>query len=321
VIDRLVRIPGVTSRAVVRRLRHGPRHPTWSWRYELTIALLRAGFARTGIPFDRMRREFERLGDLEARRRRVAWERIDAADVRGLWAIPRERGDHVLLWLHGGAYVFGSAHAHRGLLAGLALRSRARTLGLDYRLAPEHPCPAAIEDGVAAVRWLYARGLRPERLVMGGDSAGGGLTLTTMLALREAGLPLPARAVLLSPWTDLEVTGPSVHEHWEHDYLGHPDTLHRFGGYYAGDLDRRDPRVSPLHADLAGLPPLLVVAGGAETILDDSTRLAERARASGVEVTLDVEPGEIHVFPAFADVSPRGKAALRRIAAFVRGDG
>jgi acetyl esterase/lipase len=224
----------------------------------------------------------------------------------------------VFLLLHGGGYSSGSPVTHRKLAANLALASRARVLTPAYRLAPEHPFPAGVDDAVEAYRWLLAQGIEPANIVIGGDSAGGGLALSTLVALRDAGTVLPRAAVLMSAWTDLTTSSPS------HDTLGDVDVqvtregLLGAGRIYIGDGDPADPRASTLFANLAGLPPLLLQVGGDETLLDDSRIVAERARAARVDVTFQVFEGMWHVFQFHAPEVPEARAAMEDIAAFIR---
>lgn len=231
---------------------------------------------------------------------------------------PNAEEGRVIFYLHGGAYALGSCNSHRDLAARLAIASGARALVIEYRLAPENPFPAGLEDAVAAYRWLIERGTKPGNIVIAGDSAGGGLTLATLLSLRDAGDPLPAGAVLLSPWTDLAITGESYTSRAEFDPMlskaGMPQTV----AFYLGDRDPKTPLASPLYADLHGLPPLHIHVGEDEVLLDDSTRLAERARAAGVDVSLEVWEGMWHVFPTSAAQLPEGAQAIEKIGAFVK---
>ncbi|HEX8732564.1 MAG TPA: alpha/beta hydrolase, partial [Ktedonobacterales bacterium] len=188
-------------------------------------------------------------------------------------------------------------------------RTRARALWLDYRLAPECPFPAAVDDALAGYRWLLEQGVAPQRIVFAGDSAGGGLALATMLAAREAGLPLPAGATLLSPWTDLTGESSSAKSRAAVDPMVRGAGIAAGGRAYLAGADPRTPLASPLFADLHGLPPLLVHVGDAETLLDDSRSLAQRARDAGVEVTLHIWPGMFHVFPIFPALLPEARAA------------
>ncbi|MCB9682740.1 MAG: alpha/beta hydrolase [Alphaproteobacteria bacterium] len=304
------------ARVAARRARHGPRHPHWSWQYETLLAYMRDQFRQAGS-VDDARRQLDLASQLRPQRRPTPIEVVDVDGLAAEWAVPEQPTDRVILYLHGGGYSFGSVASHRALVRRLARVTRARVLSLEYRLAPEHPCPAAIDDALTAWRWLRDRGIAADRIHLAGDSAGGGLSLATLLALRDADQPLPAGAVLLSPWTDLTVSGDSTLLYADDDYLGTQERLYDFAAHYAGKLSRSDTRVSPLFADLHGLPPLLVLAGGVEVILDDSVRLADRARNAGVTVDLHVEPGEVHVYPVFAELTPTAKPALERIASFV----
>jgi acetyl esterase/lipase len=189
---------------------------------------------------------------------------------------------------------------------------------IDYRLAPEHPHPAAVEDSTRAYRWLLETGSNPKRMAIAGDSAGGGLTVATLVALRDAGVPLPAAAVCLSPWVDLEGIGESMTTKAAVDPMVQREPLLRMASMYLAGQDPRTPLAAPLYADLRGLPPLLIQVGTAETLLDDSVRLAERARAAGVQVTLEPWEDMIHVWQAFAAMLPEGQQAIERIGEFLR---
>ena len=306
-----------------RRLRHGPRLPGWEWSHEVFQEVMRDAFLRSGKAApQRIRQRMEDAARLDPSRFTVRLVDGQPGGVPATMVVPPRPSDRFILYLHGGGYVFGSPRSHMPLLAPLARAARSRVIALDYRLAPEHPCPAAIDDVVAAYRGLLERGVDPQRVVFMGDSAGGGLVLTSLLALRDADLPLPARAALLSPWTDLTVSGETPHTAHEHDYLGDGARLRDFASHYAGGLDSRDPRLSPLFApDLSGLPPMLVLAGGVESILDDSTRLADRLRDARVPVDLHVEPYEVHVYPMFSATSRRARDGVRRLAAWTHASG
>lgn len=249
---------------------------------------------------------------------------VEAVTVETLTAewvsVPQAASSQVMLYLHGGGYIMGSCHSHRLLAAALAQATGARVLVLDYRLAPEHPFPAALEDAQAAYRWLVTTGIKPEHIVLAGDSAGGGLALSTLLALRDAGQQLPAKAILLSPWTDLSVSGASYVTRAERDFMITRDYLLAEAHTYLGEQDPRTPLASPVYADLHGFPPLLIQVGSDEILLDDATRVAESAQQAGVAVTLDIIEGMWHVWHAAAAVRyfPEGKAAFDQIADFVR---
>jgi monoterpene epsilon-lactone hydrolase len=244
---------------------------------------------------------------------------VQAGSVPGEWVTPKTaHADRVLLYLHGGAWVFGSPRSHRALVANLARGARIRALSLDYRLAPEHPYPAGLDDCVAAFEWLVDSGIEPGRIVVVGDSAGGNLALALMLRLRDADSPLPSGAVLLSPVTDLEMSGRSHANRKALDPVFAVADLRVFIRAYAGAHDPREPYLSPLLADLHGLPPLLIHVGDHEVLLDDAVRLGERVRAAGVDGRTVVWPGMMHVFQTCAPFLPEARRANREIAAFIR---
>jgi acetyl esterase/lipase len=248
----------------------------------------------------------------------VKTQAVDAGGVRAEWIWrPESDLDRAFLYLHGGGYAIGSIATHRYLMQGIGKSSGARVLGIDYRLAPESPFPAAVEDSVAAWRWLLAQGLDARRCAIAGDSAGGGLTLATLVALRDRGIPLPGAAALLSPWTDLAGTGASVKTKANEDPMVTEPGLRMMADAYLSGADARNPLASPLYANLSGLPPLLIQVGSAEILLDDATRVAERARAAGVEVELESWEDMVHVFQAFPMLAEAGQA-IEKIGAFVR---
>jgi acetyl esterase/lipase len=231
---------------------------------------------------------------------------------------PGAAADRAVLYLHGGGYVLGSIDTHRELAARISQASGARCLVIDYRLGPEHRFPAAVDDAVAAYRFLLDCGYAPGKLAIAGDSAGGGLTVATLLALRDAKLPLPATGVCISPWVDLTGTSQSMTTKAAEDPMVQREPLLVLAKHYLGGADPETPLASPLFADLRGLPPLLVQVGSAETLLDDSTQLAERARKAGVEVELEVWPDMIHVWHAFAALLPEGREGIERIGQHLR---
>ena len=246
-------------------------------------------------------------------------ERVEADGVPCEWvAAPGAAADRAILYVHGGAYTTGSLATHRRHVAQLSAATNARVLNVDYRLAPEHPHPAAVEDAVAAYRWLTtAERLDPSRVVLCGDSAGGGLAVATLLALRDAGRPRPAGAALISPWTDLTFSGASHDTRVDLDPMCSRASLSPSAEAYIGDGDPKAPLISPAHADLAGLPPLLIHVGDHETLLDDSTMLAERASAAGVDVELWVAPEMIHVWHVFAGMVPESDVALAALGRWI----
>ncbi len=247
-------------------------------------------------------------------------EAVDAGGVPAEWTLPeawREvRG--TLLYLHGGGYFAGSPTTHRRLVTSLCGAAGVRGLSVDYRLAPEHPFPAAVEDTVTAYRWLVgAAGESPSRVVIAGDSAGGGLTLALLVALRDAGDALPAGGFLISPGTDLAQTGDSFITRADVDPMIDLEDQDRRIAWYVPDGDVKNPLVSPLYADLVGLPPLLVHVGDYEVLLDDATRVAQRAEDKGVHVELRIWPEAFHVFHVFAGMIPEADQAISEAAFWI----
>ncbi len=243
-------------------------------------------------------------------------EPITTETFKGEWVNAQGvRTDSVLIYLHGGAYIFCSPRSHRHLVAALSEATNSTAFALDYRLAPEHPFPAAVEDSVATYRWLLDQGFAPNRITIAGDSAGGGLTIATMLSLRDAGLPLPAAGVCISPWVDLTVSGASYTANAE--AIATRDRLAGYAELYMKEMDLRHPLASPIFGDLTGLPPLLIQVGSAEPFYDDSITLDEVAKASGVETDLEIWPEMIHVWHYFYPMLTEGRQAIARIGEFV----
>ena len=232
-------------------------------------------------------------------------------------ASPQSDAALALLYLHGGGYVIGSASGYRSLAAELGRAAGAVTYAIDYRLAPEHRFPAAIDDSVTAYRALLAQGIAPSRIVLAGDSAGGGLTLAVLLALRDAGLPMPASALLISPWADLTGSADTLASKAPEDPALTADGLHVSAERYLATADPRDPRASPIFADLKGLPPLFVQVGTAEILLDDAVAIARAAGMAGVELQLSIWPDMIHVWHAFAFMLPEGRNAIDEAGRFL----
>jgi epsilon-lactone hydrolase len=232
-------------------------------------------------------------------------------------ASPAKPAATVVLYLHGGGYLFGSPKTHRQVIIAMAKAFQAPAYALDYRLAPEHPFPAAVEDAAQAYRWLLAR--HPgASIVLAGDSAGGGLAIATALGVRDSGLPLPKAIVAFSPYTDLAVTGASVEANARSCAMFTPRSIHEAAALYLAGCDSRDPRASPLYADFTGLPPLLLFASRHEILRDDTLRLAERAAAAGVKVELVVRDRLPHVWPVFIGILPEAGEAFETVTAFAR---
>jgi epsilon-lactone hydrolase len=249
----------------------------------------------------------------------IALEAVDAGGVPAEWSLaPGSDRARVLLFFHGGGYCSGSIASHRDMVTRVGRAGGVRTLALGYRLAPEHPFPAALDDALAAYGFLLDQGIAPDKIAIGGDSAGGGLTLATMIRLRDTGKPLPGCAWLVSPWVDLQMTGASLAEKADVDPLIQKPYLEELASAYLAGADPAGPLVSPLHADLAGLPPLLVQVGSAETLLDDALRIARRAGAADVPVNLEVWPHMIHAWHLWAAELDDGRRAIASAGAFIR---
>jgi acetyl esterase/lipase len=247
-------------------------------------------------------------------------ETVNAGGVPAEWvAAPGIDPGRAVLYLHGGGYAIGSLNTHRRLAYDISAASAARVLLIDYRLAPEHPFPAAVDDATKAWQWLKQQGFADSKLAIAGDSAGGGLALSTLVNLRDKRLGLPACAAALSPGVDLEGLGGSITARAAQDPMVQKDGLLWMAQMYLNGADPRSPLAAPLHADLTGLPPILVQAGTAETLLDDATRLAEKLHAAGVEVRLAIWPNMLHVFPLFAPILSEGRDGCLEIGSFIRG--
>jgi epsilon-lactone hydrolase len=244
---------------------------------------------------------------------------VSAGGIDAEWVVPADAPeDKAILYFHGGGFRLGSVASHRDLIAGIAEASGCRALAINYRLAPEHRFPAAPEDALTAFDWLRAQGFAADNIALAGDSAGGNLVLTTMLGLRDRGEPLPAAGVMMSPWTDLAATGESYQNRAAADPIHQRSMILALAKNYLGEGgDAFNPLASPLYADLTGLPPLLIQAGDRETVRDDATMLAAKARAAGVDAELQVFDGMIHVFQMFPEI-PQAAEAIAAIAAFLR---
>src|SRR5262245_4802877 len=297
----------------------GPGPRMASRELDLVLDVLRSRTRSDGLSVHELRSRLEDFAATIPVPEGARCVEVVAGAVRAEWVAPSGPTDlATLLYLHGGSYVLGSIATHRALVARLAETCGATALLIDYRLAPEYPFPAALDDALDAYRWLLAQGAAPDRIVVAGDSAGGGLAAATLVALRDAGDPLPTAAVLLSPWVDLEGTGMSLVRNAGADPMIDRDGLLRAAAAYLGGADPRTPLAAPLHADLAGLPPMLIQVGGHEALLDDAVGFAARARAAGVDVRLEQWDEMIHVWQAFAPLLPEAGAALHQIGQFVR---
>jgi monoterpene epsilon-lactone hydrolase len=279
--------------------------------------LLRSKPRPTSFPERRQR--LDAIGSTSPLAGDIGLEPIDANGVAAEWSLaPGSDPSKVLLFFHGGGYCSGSIVSHRGMVTEAGRAAQARTLAVGYRLAPEHPFPAAIEDARSAYRFLLDQGVAPSKIAIGGDSAGGGLTLALMTSVRDAREPLPACAWLVSPWVDLRMSGANLAEKAAIDPLISKPYLEELASAYLAGADPANPLVSPLNADLAGLPPLLVQVGSAETLLDDAVRIARRAGAADVRVNLEIWPHMIHAWHLWAAQLEAGRRAIASAGAFIR---
>jgi monoterpene epsilon-lactone hydrolase len=293
---------------------------------------IQAELVRLGARFFIKRSTGPEVSIAERRRRLHAYERWIPSPPAGIETLervlggipairvvpPKARPGHHILYLHGGGYVAGSPALYRHLTWRFAAATGASVTAIDYRLAPEHPFPAALDDAVAAWRALLAEGADPRRSTIMGDSAGGGLTLALALRLRDRAEPLPAALVALSPWTDLAITGASCRLNAVADPMQNADDLVPLAARYLAGADPRNPYASPLYGDPRGLPPTLLQVGSDEILRDDAVRMAERMRDTGCEVTLEIWPRMPHVWHGFAPVLPEARQAIARIGAFLR---
>lgn len=277
-------------------------------------------FRKAGESVDALRSALERLSKYQKVPSGVEVHPATVGDVAGEWiTAPDVAEDQVVLFLHGGACIAGSPATHRELAARIAMACAARVLVIDYRLAPEHPFPAALDDAMTAYRWLLKEGISPTHIAIGGDSSGGGLTLQTLISLRDAASPLPGAAFFLSPQTDwTHFDGESFTTRARKDPLLTPSMCRFTASCYVGPADPSTPLLSPARMDLSDLPPMLIHAGDREILLSDAMRLAKRARESGVKVTFKVWKGMWHGFHASASVVPEARQALRELGTFVR---
>jgi len=287
-----------------------------SQEHEALVAALQEGGVVDAPSIEEQRANYEAMLGANPLPAAASIEELSIGPCNADWvSVPDSRQDRVILYLHGGGYVIGSNVGYREFASRLAQANRARVCVLNYRLAPEHPFPAAVDDALAAFGWLLEQGISASSIVVAGDSAGGGLTLATLLSLRDAGGPQAACGVCFSPWADLAGTGASAQPGAVDDPLVTGETLTDMTRAYAGD-DTRHPLASPLYADYEGLPPLFVLVGEREVLLDDATRVTDKARNAGVDVTYFQGPGLVHVWPVLAPTAPESAAALEQMAGF-----
>ncbi|MEM7105446.1 MAG: alpha/beta hydrolase [Bacteroidota bacterium] len=250
---------------------------------------------------------------------------IKPAEINGIkveWFIPNEvNHKKVLVYFHGGGYAIGSLDTHRALAAKIAEDGKFKVITVDYRLAPEHPYPAALEDAVSVYQWMLENGYYGYQLFVGGDSAGGGLTMALLLALKKKNIPMPSAAVLLSPWLDLTGTNDSIQKKKKKEIILDSTKIAEFGKWYAGDLPLDHADLTPLKADLSDLPPILIHVSSDEILLDDSLKLVESARNAGVEVTIDIWKRQLHVWHIAWQYLPEARKAIIKIGDYIRSKG
>jgi acetyl esterase/lipase len=287
--------------------------------FEKVLELLREQVTQESQPLEQQRAEYEKIAKLFKLEQDIICRTVQLDHLSAEWIIPPTViNERVVLYLHGGGYVLGSMNTHREMVSRISRASEAKALLLEYRLAPEHPHPAAVEDSVAAYKWLLGEGFDPSRIVIAGDSAGGGLTVATAVVLRDRGEPLPAALVCISPWVDLEAIGESMTTKADVDPIVQRDGILEMTKAYLGGKDPRTPLAAPLYANLAGLPPMLIHVGESETLLDDSIRLKEKAMVAGVDVNLELWEDMFHVWHYFAAMMPEGQKAIDDIGKFIR---
>jgi monoterpene epsilon-lactone hydrolase len=272
------------------------------------------------VGWTQRRQRIEEVGSVWPAARDIKCERVDIKGMVAEWSIaPGSDASRVLLYFHGGGYCSGSILSHRRLVTEAGRAAKARTLAIEYRLAPEHPFPAALDDAHSAWNFLRKSGIAAEHIAVGGDSAGGGLTVALIERLRDMGETVPGSAWLISPWTDLTLSGSTLVTKDAVDPIIHkPYLAELVEAYLPAGMSRRDPRVSPLYAELTGLPPTLIQIGACETLLDDSTRFAAAAGAANVAVTLELWPDMIHAWPMWNAHLEPGRRALANAGEFIR---
>ena len=293
--------------------------PSLRSRVLYSLLMLQKARADKNATLDQRRHALEKGARYLPMPRHVVVEQTRIGEIPAEWLRPRGlKARRIVLYLHGGAYTMGSCATHRALASRIAVAAQAHVLVPALRLAPENPFPAALQDALSCYRWIVERENSPEGTIIAGDSSGGGLAAAFLVLARDEGVSLPAGIVCLSPWADLEMTGASVASRGEVDPICSLDESRYHAELYATGVDPRASLVSPIHADLSGLPPMLVQVGEREILLDDSIRLGERARKDGVDVKVEVWEGMWHVWQLFAWYIPEGRRAIRNLGAFIR---
>ena len=283
------------------------------------LAFLKANAAEESLDIAAQRARMDRLAEFFTVPDGTEVEQGRVGGVLGTWVRAKHaRGDAVLRYLHGGGYVVGSSTSHRHIVAALSEAGGMSVFAPDYRLAPEHPFPAAVEDGVAAYKSLLDSGVDPAKIAVAGDSAGGGLTLATLLAARDKGLPMPACAVAISPWTDLSQGGEAYRTRLKRDPMITKDGLDAMSAAYLAGTHAKTPLASPAFADFKGLPPILIQVGTEEALHSDAEAAKARAEEAGVEVSFESWAGMMHVWHAFYPMLSEGRDAIARIGSYLK---
>lgn len=308
-------------RALLRRLVGRSVNPKWPLGLELVVAATQGSWSMMPvIGMVRWRNVGEAMSPLRTDGlppRFVNLTPDEPSPLHAAWLEPPGAGPTVLLYLHGGGFVFGSLRTHGEMIGALARATKARTLALEYRLAPENPAPAAVTDAVRAYRYLLERGTDPKNIAVAGDSAGGTLTLSTLVALREAGLPLPGAAVAISPWVDLGCSGASFETNARFDFVG-KEHCELAASHYLAGKDAASPELSPMFASFAGLPPILVQGGALETLIDQIRAFVARAKDEGADLTYAEHAEMVHVWHLLRAMTPAGMKAIEEAGAFIR---
>lgn len=282
------------------------------------VEMIRSGPDLGALPQAELRAAFDAMGDITPPDPAITYENVYANGVScEIGLAPGSRPENTIFYLHGGGYVIGSFKSHRGLVGRLGQAARMRTLAVDYRLAPEHPFPAAVDDALAAYQWLLDSGTSPDRIFFAGDSAGGGLVVATLLRCKAQNVPLPGAAVLFSPFADMGTTGQSLIDNRGRDVIVTEGMAPGMAATYLAGADARSPEASPIYGDLAGLPPILIQVSSHEVLLDDSLRLLRAATLADVPVHLRVYQGLPHVWQLFAAILDEGQAAIEEAGVFI----
>lgn len=271
-----------------------------------------------GMPVEQYRKGMEKMTGMAKMPDGVKAEKINCDGIPAEWLIPANlQNSGVVLYLHGGGYAMGSINTHRALMSRIAVASKTKVFGIEYRLAPENPFPCAIDDAFKAYNWLLQQGFDNSKIVIAGDSAGGGLTAALLIRIRDENAPRPSAGVCLSPWLDLAITGETALTLAAEDPMIDLASVKSFAMYYATKEQHLHPWVSPLYADLTGLPPVYIQVSTSEILLDDTRRFAEKAKTAGVDIQVDYWEKMVHVWQAFGSYLPEALQAIQKLGAYI----